>query len=62
MLGIAATVGLLLVRVALGSAWAATTAAALYTTFVAAVAGFLVLVDFLPPALPLLVVPALPLI
>ena len=50
--------GLLLVRAASDSRWAATAAAALYAVFIAAVGGFLALVDFPPPALPLLVLPA----
>lgn len=59
VLGFAASVGLVLVRAASNGRWAATAAAAVYTVFIAAVGGFLALVDFPPPALPLLVLPAL---
>ena len=58
VLGFAASVGLVLVRVASDGRWAATLSAAVYTAFIAAVGAFLALVDFPPPALPLLVVPA----
>ena len=59
VLGFAASVGLVLVRAATAERWAATVSALLYTAFVAAVGGFLALVDFPPPALPLLVAAAL---
>lgn len=58
VLGFAAGVGLVLVRVASDGRWAATSSAAVYTAFIAAVGGFLAVVDFPPPALPLLVLPA----
>lgn len=57
-LGFAASVGLVLVRAASDARWAATVSAAVYTAFVLGVSGILALVDFPPPALPLLVVPA----
>ncbi|MGH2899425.1 MAG: hypothetical protein ACRDMZ_12175 [Solirubrobacteraceae bacterium] len=58
VLGFAASVGLVLVRVASDGRWAATASAAVYTAFAAAVAAFLTVVSFPPPALPLLVLPA----
>lgn len=59
VLGFAAAAALVLVRAATDTAWAATAAAATYTVFIAVVGGFLGLVDFPPPALPLIVLPAL---
>jgi hypothetical protein len=59
VLGLGASVGLLLVRAAADGRWAATWAAAVYTAFIALVGGFLAVVGFPPPALPLLVAPAL---
>ena len=58
VLGFAASVGLVLVRTASDGRWAATASAAVYTAFIAVVAGFLALVSFPPPALPLLLLPA----
>jgi hypothetical protein len=58
VLGFGASVGLMLVRVACDGRWAATLSAAVYTVFIAAVGAFLAVVDFPPPALPLLVLPA----
>lgn len=58
VLGFASSIALVLVRVAADGRWAATLSAAAYTAFIAAVGGFLVLVDFPPPALPLVVLPA----
>lgn len=57
-LGFAASIGLVLVRAASDGRWAATMSATVYTAFVLGVAGFLALVDFPPPALPLLILPA----
>ena len=54
-LALSAGLGLLIVRTATDTRWAATAAAATYTGFIALVAGFLSLVDFPPPALPLIV-------
>ena len=59
VLAFTAAIALLLVRVASRRRWAATEAAAAYTLFMVAVSAFLPLVGFSPPALPLLVVPAL---
>lgn len=59
VLGFAAGVALVLVRTAADARWAATTAAVGYTGFIALVGGFLVLAGFAPPALPLVVAPAL---
>lgn len=59
VLGLAASIALVLVRVSGVRPWAATEAAALYTLFVVAIAGFLLLLDFAPPALPLLIGPAI---
>lgn len=58
-LGLAGAIALTLVRAASDERWAATMAAAVYMLLVLAVSGFLALADFPPPALPLLVVPAL---
>jgi hypothetical protein len=58
VLGFAASIGLVLVRVASVGRWAATLSAAVYTGFIAAVGAFVALVGFPPPALPLLVLPA----
>ena len=58
-LGFAGAIGLTLVRTASDRRWAATGSAAVYTLFVIAVAGFLALMSFPAPALPLLVAPAL---
>jgi hypothetical protein len=55
VLGLAGGIGLLLVCAASDARWAATSAAVVYTAFIGAVGGFLSLVGFLPPALPLLV-------
>ena len=54
VLGLSGGLGLLLVRAANDTRWAATAAALVYTGFIGLVAGFLALVDFPPPALPLL--------
>lgn len=59
VLAFTAAIALLLVRLASQRRWAATEAAAAYTVFMVAVSAFLPLVGFSPPALPLLVVPAL---
>ena len=59
VLGFAASVGLVLVRAACDGRWAATMSATVYTLFIGVVGGFLALMDFPPPALPLLVVPAI---
>ena len=59
VLGFASSLALILVRLASDARWAATTAAAVYTAFIVAVAGFLELLDFAPPALPLILVAAL---
>lgn len=48
----------MLVRIASDAPWAATVSVAVYTAFIAVVAGFLTLGDFPPPALPLLLLPA----
>lgn len=53
-LGLAAAIGLSIVRTAARERWAATAAATVHTVFIAAVGAFLALVDFPPPALPLL--------
>jgi hypothetical protein len=55
VLGLSGGLGLLLIRAATDARWAATVAAVVYTGFIGLVAGFLALVDFPPPALPLLV-------
>lgn len=59
VLGFAAGIALVLVRTAADSRWAATCAALAHAGFSVLVGGFLTLVDFPPPALPLLAVPAL---
>ena len=59
VLGLTTGIGLLLVRLASDARWAATSAAVMYLGFMVAVGGFLSLVDFPPPALPLLLLPAL---
>ena len=59
VLGLAAGIGLTLVRIAADQRWAATVTALLHLAFVAGVGGLLRLVDFPPPALPLLILPAL---
>ena len=59
VLGFAAGIALVLVRTAADARWAATGAALAHAGFIALVGGFLALVDFPPPALPLLAVPAL---
>lgn len=58
-LGFAASIGLVLIRAAARTRWAATLSTAVYTAFIVAVGGFLALVGFPPPALPLLVLPAI---
>ncbi len=55
VLGFAAGIGLVLVRTASSARWAATLSSVVYTLFIAAVGGFLALLDFPPPALPLIV-------
>ncbi len=59
VLGFAAGIALVLIRTAADTRCAASLAALAYTAFIALVGGFLALVGFPPPALPLLVVPAL---
>jgi hypothetical protein len=59
VLGFSASIGLLLVRAAAIGRWAATWSAAVYTAFIGVVGVFLTLVGFPPPALPLLVAPAI---
>jgi uncharacterized membrane protein YidH (DUF202 family) len=59
VLGFAAGIALVLIRTAADARWAATISALAYTVFIGLVAGFLALVGFPPPALPLLAVPAL---
>ena len=58
VLGFASSLALVLVRLGSDGRWAASVAAAVYTAFIAAVAGFLVLLDFAVPALPLVLVAA----
>ena len=58
VLGFAAGIALLLIRAAADERWAATISAVVYAGFMLATGGFLWLVDFPPPALPLLVLPA----
>ena len=58
-LGLAAAIALVVVRSTSTARWAATAAAVLHLAFIALVGGFLWLLDFPPPALPLLVAPAL---
>ena len=55
VLGLSGGLGLLLVRAAADARWAATAAAVVHMAFIGLVAAFLSLVDFPPPALPLLV-------
>ena len=55
VLGLSGALGLLLVRAATDTRWAATWAAAVYTAFIGLVSGFLAVAGFPPPALPLLV-------
>ena len=57
-LGFASSLALVLVRLASDGRWAATVAAAMYTAFIAAVGGFLLLLDFAAPALPLVLAAA----
>ena len=59
VLGFAAGIALVLVRTAGDPRWLATTSALAYTAFIVLVSGFLALVDFPPPALPLLALPAI---
>lgn len=59
VLGFAAGIALVLIRTAADARWAATISALAYAAFIALVGGFLALVDFPPPALPLLALPAL---
>ena len=59
VLGFAAGIGLVLIRTAADARWAATTSALAYTAFILLVGGFLALVDFPSPALPLVAFPAL---
>jgi hypothetical protein len=59
VLGFAAAIALAMVRSASASRWAATTAAAAYTLFIAIVSGFLWIAGFPPPAMPLLLAPAI---
>ena len=58
VLGFAAAFALVLVRMGVRARWAATSAAAVYMAFIIAVSGFLAIVGFPGPALPLLVAPA----
>ena len=58
-LGFAASIALVLVRLAVGGRWTAVTAAAVHAAFVGAVAAFLALAGFAAPALPLLLLPAI---
>ena len=59
VLGLATAIGLTLVRAVSEGRWPATRSAAVYTLFIAAVGGVLSLLDFPPPALPLLIPAAL---
>lgn len=59
VLAFASSVALLLVRRALPARWAGTITAAVYTAFIAIVAAALSAADFPPPALPLLIAPAI---
>ena len=58
VLGFASSLALVLVRLASDDRWAATMAAAVYTAFIVAVGGFLMLLEFGAPALPLLLAAA----
>lgn len=58
-LGLAASIALVLVRIAADKAWAATSSAAVHALFMAAVAGFLAAAGFATPALPLLAAAAI---
>jgi len=59
VLGFASAIALSIVRVASPVRWAATGSALLYLAFILVVSGVLALLEFLPPALPLLALPAL---
>lgn len=59
VLGLAVAIALSLVRLAQPTDWAASVATSVHLVFVAAVSGFLLLLDFPAPALQLLVSPAL---